>query len=136
MIMRLLTRKMEVRHRRLEEQSLALHRVIARRVSQNPELLTSVRERLSKDIHSGRFSISLTVAMQEWLDLLDTSSLEQILELLVDQGEKCLAPSAIDAVRRNPDARRAAWHSRETWIGRSLSTSSKHVPMRLTVMSS
>ena len=87
MIMRLLTRKMEVRHRRLEEQSLALHRVIARRVSQNPELLTSVRERLSKDIHSGRFSISLTVAMQEWLDLLDTSSLEQILELLLDQGE-------------------------------------------------
>jgi hypothetical protein len=25
--------------------------------------------------------------MQEWLDLLNTSSLEEILELLVDQGE-------------------------------------------------
>jgi len=87
MIMRLLRREMVVRHRRLEEQSLALHREIARMVRQNPELLTGVRERLSKDIDSGRFSISLTDAMQEWLDLLNTSSLELILELLVDQGE-------------------------------------------------
>jgi hypothetical protein len=46
-----------------------------------------VRERLSKDIRSGSFSISLIDAMQEWLDLLDSSSVEQLLELLVDEGE-------------------------------------------------
>jgi hypothetical protein len=76
-----------MRHRKLEERSLALHREIARRIKDNPGLLTRVRGRLFEDIRSGRFSISLTDAMQEWLDLLNTSSLEQILELLVDQGE-------------------------------------------------
>jgi hypothetical protein len=87
MIMRVLTEEMAMRHRKLEERSLALHREIARRIRQNPDLLTGVRDRLIKDIRSGRFSISLTNAMQEWLDLLNTSLLEQILELLVDQGE-------------------------------------------------
>jgi hypothetical protein len=76
-----------MRHRRLEERSLALHREIARRIRKNPDLLTGVRDRLTEDIRSGRFSVSLTDAMQEWLELLNRSSLEQILELLVDQGE-------------------------------------------------
>jgi hypothetical protein len=76
-----------MRHRRLEERSLALHREIARRIRKNPDLLTGVRDRLTADIRSGRFSVSLTDAMQEWLELLNRSSVEQILELLVDQGE-------------------------------------------------
>ena len=85
--MRILAREMAVRHRKLEERSLALHREIARRIRSNPDLLSRVRDRLSKDIRSGRFSTSLTDAMQEWLDLLDSSSVEQVLELLVDEGE-------------------------------------------------
>jgi hypothetical protein len=85
--MRVLANEKSVRHRKLEERSLALHREIAQRVRSNPDLLSSVRERLSKDIRSGRFSISLIDAMQEWLDLLDSSSVEQLLELLVDEGE-------------------------------------------------
>jgi hypothetical protein len=76
-----------MRHARLEERSLALHREIARRVRRNPELLAGVRERLANDIKSGRFSLSVTDAMQEWLDLLNASPLEQVLELLVDPGE-------------------------------------------------
>jgi hypothetical protein len=84
---RVLANEKSVRHRKLEERSLALHREIARRIRSNPDLLSSVRERLSKDIRSGRFSISLTDAMQEWLDLLDSSSVEQLPELLVDEGE-------------------------------------------------
>jgi hypothetical protein len=84
--MRVLANEKSVRHRKLEERSLALHREIAQRVRSNPDLLSSVRERLSKDIRSGRFSISLIDAMQEWLDLLDSSSVEQLLELLVDEG--------------------------------------------------
>lgn len=78
---------MPMRHRRLEELSLALHREIARRIRRNPNLLTRVRERLAEDIRSGRFSISLTNGMQEWLDLLDSSTVVQVLELLVDDGE-------------------------------------------------
>lgn len=85
--MRVLANEKSVRHRQLEERSLALHREIARRIRSNPDLLSSVRERLSKDIRSGRFSISLTDAMQERLNLLDSSSVEQLLELLVDEGE-------------------------------------------------
>jgi hypothetical protein len=85
--MRIFTEEMTVRHRKLEERSLALHREIARRIRRNPALLSSVRERLIKDIRSGRFSISLTDAMQEWLDLLNSNSVEQVLELLVDDGE-------------------------------------------------
>jgi hypothetical protein len=85
--MRILTKDMAERHRNLEERSLALHREIAQRIRRNPDLLTKVRERLSKDICSGRYSISLTDAMQEWLDLLKSSSLEQVLELLVDDSE-------------------------------------------------
>ena len=78
---------MAVLHRKLEERSLALHREIAQRIRRNPDLLTRVRERLAKDIRSGRFSISLTHAMQEWLDLLNSSSVEQVLDFLVDDGE-------------------------------------------------
>src|ERR1700741_513017 len=85
--MRILVKDMAVRHRKLEERSLALHREIAQRIRRNSDLLTKVRERLSNDISSGRFSISLTDAMQEWLDLLKSSSLEQVLELLVDDSE-------------------------------------------------
>jgi hypothetical protein len=86
-MVRWLSKGMAMRHARLEERSLALHREIARRVRQNPELLTGVRERLGNDIKSGRFSVSVTDAMREWLDLLNASSLEQTLELLVDPGE-------------------------------------------------
>ena len=68
------------RHRKLEERSLALHREIAQRIGRNPQLLAKVRERLGKDVSSGQFSISLTDAMQEWLDLLKSSSIEQVLE--------------------------------------------------------
>ena len=75
------------RHARLEERSLALHREIARRVRQDPGLLTAVRERLGNDIKSDRFSPSVTDAMQEWLDLLNANSLEHTLEWLVDPGE-------------------------------------------------
>jgi hypothetical protein len=82
--MRVFTEQMSMRHKRLEEQSLAFHREIAQRIRDNPELLTRVRDRLIKDINSGRFSMRLTDAMQEWLDLLNRSSLEQILELLAD----------------------------------------------------
>ena len=78
---------MAMRHARLEEQSLTLHREIARRVRQNPGLLAGVRERLANDINSGRFSLSVTDAMREWLDLLNANSLEQTLALLVDPGE-------------------------------------------------
>jgi len=85
--MRILAKDMAVRHRRLEERSLALHREIAQRINRNPDLLRKVRKRLSKDIHSGRFSISLTDAMREWLDLLKSSSVERVLELLVDDSE-------------------------------------------------
>jgi hypothetical protein len=86
-IVRGLNKGMAMRHAKLEERSLALHREIARRVRQNPELLAGVRERLGNDIKGGRFSVSVTDAMQEWLDLLSASPLEQILQLLVDPGE-------------------------------------------------
>ena len=85
--MRIFTKDMAVRHRKLEERSLALHREIAQRIRRNPDLLTKVRERLSRDMRSGRFSISLTDAMQECLDLIKSSSLEQVLEFLVDDSE-------------------------------------------------
>jgi hypothetical protein len=72
-----IAKDMAVRHRKLEERSLALHREVAQRIRRNPDLLAKVRERLSKDIGSGRFSISLTYAIQEWLDLLKSSSVDQ-----------------------------------------------------------
>lgn len=74
-------------HRQLEERSLALHREIARQIERNPDLLVRVRERLIKDTSSGRFSNSLVEAMKEWLDLLNRSSLQEVLNLLVDEGE-------------------------------------------------
>jgi hypothetical protein len=85
--MRILTEDMAGRHRKLEERSLALHREIAERIRRNPELLAKVRERLGKDISSGQFSASLVDAMQEWLNLLKTVSLEELLALLVDDSE-------------------------------------------------
>ena len=85
--MRLFSQEVTTHHRRLEERSLALHREIARRIRRDPDLLRAVRDRLTKDIESRQFSLSVTDAMQEWLDLLNTRSLKEKLELLVDQGE-------------------------------------------------
>jgi hypothetical protein len=85
--MRLFSQEVTTHHRRLEERSLALHREIARRIRRDPDLLKAVRDRLTKDIESRQFSLSVTDAMQEWLDLLNTRSLKEMLELLVDQGE-------------------------------------------------
>lgn len=112
--MRILAKDMSARHRKLEERSLALHREIAQRIRGNPDLLTKVRERLTKDTRSGRFSISLTDAMQEWLDLLKSSSLEEVLELLVDDSENARRLRQSTPLCGDPDARRTAPDSRET----------------------
>ena len=96
---------MAVRHRKLEERSLALHREIAQRIRKNPDLLTRVHERLGKDIRSGRFSVSLTDAMQEWLDLLKSSSVEQVLELLVDDSENARRLRQSTPFAGNPDSK-------------------------------
>ena len=101
-----------------------------------PNLLTNVHERLSKDIHSGRFSISLTDPMREWLDILKSNSVEQVLQLLVDDSETArrLRQSTPFAEILTQEERRRIFEKHES--GGVLSTSSTHVPMRLMVMSS
>jgi len=65
--------------------------------------MRAVRDLLTKNFECSQCSVSVTDAMREWLDPLNTHSLKEILELLLDRSEKLSSASTIDTVCRNAD---------------------------------
>lgn len=71
-------------HRVAEARSLALHREVARRLRERPELLDEVRARVESWLRDG--TVALPYA-QSWREILERS-LDHILEALVDPSER------------------------------------------------
>lgn len=76
-------------HIRIEERSIALHRAVAERIRENPELMEEAIENLKRFLQQffleGRKPVS---ALLEWQELLENQSLEQALEFLVSDSER------------------------------------------------
>lgn len=71
-------------HRIAEERSLALHREVARRIRERPELLDGVRARVEAWLHGG--GVAQPYA-QAWWKIL-ACDLERILEAIIDPSER------------------------------------------------
>jgi hypothetical protein len=70
-------------HTRLDERSLALHRLVAEKISHDPELLEWARDNLRRWQSAGG---SPSLALAEWEHIL-TRTVEEITALLVDPSE-------------------------------------------------
>jgi hypothetical protein len=76
-------------HLRIEERSLALHHAVTEQIRKNPQLMEKVRERLHDRLR--RYSAQgrvPPVALSAWETILESSSLNEILQFLVSPGEK------------------------------------------------
>jgi hypothetical protein len=71
-------------HRIAEARSLALHREVARRIREQPELLEPIRARIEDWLRHG--SVARFYA-QAWQEIL-SRDLESLLEAIVDPGER------------------------------------------------
>jgi hypothetical protein len=71
-------------HRLAEARSLALHREVARRIREHPELLEGVRTRVEAWLEDGSVAHSYARA---WMEIL-ARDLEQILESIIDPSER------------------------------------------------
>ena len=71
-------------HTRLDERSLALHRLIARKLAANPALLDKARENLRRWQKS---SNSPSLAFAEWAQIL-TNPVDQVAQLLEERSER------------------------------------------------
>ena len=71
-------------HIRLDERSLALHRLIARKLLADPALLDKARDNLRRWQESGD---STSLAFAEWAQIL-TSPVDQVAQLLVERSER------------------------------------------------
>lgn len=71
-------------HRRAEARSLALHREVARRVREQPELLVPVRARVDGWLRDG--SVAPPYA-RAWSEIL-ARELDALLEAIVDPSER------------------------------------------------
>jgi hypothetical protein len=74
---------MEMHHTRIEERSIVLHRVIAKRISENPALLDVARQNLRRWIRKG----GERPYWNEWKKLIE-GPLEEIVAFMVSPVEK------------------------------------------------
>ena len=72
-----------VTHQFAEERSLALHREVARRLRDRPELLESARERVRSWLETGSVSVFWTDA---WSEVLD-GTVEEVIARITDPAE-------------------------------------------------
>jgi hypothetical protein len=72
-------------HARLDERSLALHRLVAEKISADPTLLDQARDNVRRwQAATGEPSLALS----EWEHILDQSPVDEVLALLVERSER------------------------------------------------
>ena len=75
-------------HQQLDERSLAMHRLVAKRIRENPELFDKARATL------GRWRSTVSVGSQPYLKLWDdvmNEGIEACLDLAVENSERATA---------------------------------------------
>jgi len=72
-------------HAHLDERSLALHRLVAEKISADPALLDKARANVRRwQAASGEPSLALS----EWEQILDASPVDEVIALLVERSER------------------------------------------------
>jgi hypothetical protein len=75
-----------MKHEIVDQRSLELHRMIAEKIRQNPELLAIAQSNLKQWCAPGHSSASRRAAFKEWETLL-SEPLARVLSTLVSPGE-------------------------------------------------
>src|SRR5206468_3546192 len=70
---------------------IALHRAIARKITENPSLVQNVQQRIDKQLGRGdAHSTSTRYWLRRWKDLIATRSVDQLCVLLVSPSEEMI----------------------------------------------
>lgn len=78
-------------HEYQDRVSLEIHRLVAAGLPTRPEWMAMARENLGKWMQRNADSPSLMRCYQEWLDILDSRSVEQVCAILIaktDEGQR------------------------------------------------
>ena len=71
-----------MRHDLIDKRSLELHRLVAEKIRQQPELMDFVREKLNRSLSESRLSDSCKDALREWQTILSCLPLNEVLDLI------------------------------------------------------
>jgi len=74
-----------ISHQLIDQRCLALHRAVSDRIRRRPDMLAVARENLRRWAEMNGF---LSPALEEWREILDTRTPEEILRLLCDPGDE------------------------------------------------
>lgn len=77
-----------VGHDHIDRRSLELHRLVAEKIRQQPELMDFVREKLNRSLSEPRLSESCKDALREWHTLLTCRSTEEVLDIITEDSEE------------------------------------------------
>jgi hypothetical protein len=80
-----------MRHNLIDKRSLELHRLVAEKIRQQPELMDFVREKLNRSLSESRLSDSCKDALREWQTILSCLPLNEVLDLITqdsDEGQR------------------------------------------------
>jgi hypothetical protein len=77
-----------VSHEIIDQRSLELHREVARGLRANPALLNVARENLNRWLIRNGADDSLVACSREWLEILDSQTLDQIADLLTTDTQE------------------------------------------------
>jgi hypothetical protein len=80
-----------MRHDFIDKRSLELHRLVAGKIRQQPELMDFVREKLNCSLSESRLSDSCKDALREWQTILSCLPLNEVLDLITqdsDEGQR------------------------------------------------
>jgi hypothetical protein len=75
-------------HQLIDERSLELHRAIAERLRANPELIDHARRNLERWSLQHRDNPTLKACNDEWIDILNTYSFEELMSLLLERSDQ------------------------------------------------
>ena len=75
-------------HDKLVERSRALHRAVAEKIRSNPALLQIARTNVARWMQDQSQHGPVSPALSEWKKILETRSLEQVLELVCSESEQ------------------------------------------------
>jgi hypothetical protein len=75
-------------HELIDQRSIALHRLVAEKVSADPSLISRALRWIRQRLESVDRGAASRRALQEWADLMSSSSPERLCELLVQDSER------------------------------------------------
>lgn len=93
-------------HDLIDKRSLELHRLVAEKIRQQPELMDFVLERLNRSLSESRLSDSCKDSLREWQTLLTSLPLREVLDLMTedsDEGQRLRHSTPFSGILTQPE---------------------------------